>query len=263
MWIIAIAAKLSPDITIITFELMTNHLHILAAGNVSKLLEMFELVKRYLMQMASRAERTINWVAFKPGIRTLNNLQDARNVLVYDNRNGFLVRPDYTPFSYPWGANFCYFNPNEKKRYLESAIYTTCRERRAISHSHKSDTVRGLRSLDGAISPFSFCDIAAGESLFRDASHYFYSLGRNIEQNTEIAKEIGESISYTEDELYAAVCSKCQKEYGTVNPAQIPSDAKIAIAKMMRNNYNATSKQIQRMLRLDFSIISSLFGSTQ
>lgn len=104
-----------------------------------------------------------------------------------------------------------------------------------------------------------------GEGLFRDAVHYFYLLGKNIESNKEIAKEIakeiGESVAYTEDELYAAVCKKCRNEYGTANPTQIPADAKIAMAKVMRYEYNATQKQIQRMLRLDQGILQSIFGS--
>lgn len=261
MGIMAIAAMCFPDVKILTFELMTNHLHIMAASEESRLRMMFEQIKRHLKRMADDAGRTINWKAFNPCIRSLDNLSDARNVLIYDNRNGFLVHNDYTPFSYPWGSNFCYFNPDAKKRFQESSVPSTIKDRRTISHSHISDGLQGLRILDGCFSPFSFCDIAAGESLFRDAVHYFYMLGKNIESNKEIAKEIGESISYTEDELYAAVSARCRSEYGTANPSLIPADAKIAMAKVMRYEYNASLKQIQRMLRLDQGILNSIFGS--
>lgn len=260
MGIVAIAAKCFPDVRLITFELMTNHLHIMAAGRESRLREMFGLIKKLLARMASDGGRTIDWYAFEPGIRPLTNLGDARNVVVYDNRNGFLVRREYTPFSYPWGANTCFFNPESRKRFLNSATYSTCRERRLISHSHIGDKVQGLRLLDGCITPFSFCDIEAGENLFRDAAHYFYALSKNIEQNKEIAKEIGESVSYTEEELYAAVSMRCSNEFGTSNPSQIPSDAKLGIARIMRFDYNASTRQIQRILRLDSQIIFALFG---
>ena len=261
MGIMAVAAKCFPDVRVITFELMTNHLHIMAAGDESRLRQMFVQIKKLLIRMAGDEGRTINWAAFKPGVRQLKDLNDARNVLIYDNRNGFLVHDNYTPFSYPWGANFGYFNPDAKKRFLESSVPSTIKDRRSIFHSHISDGIQGLRLLDGCFSPFSFCDVAAGERLFRDAVHYFYMLGKNIESNKEIAKEIGESVSYTEDELYAAVSAKCKSDYGTPNPAQIPSEAKIAIAKSMRFEYNATLKQIQRMLRVDQSILQSIFGS--
>lgn len=261
MGIMAIAAKCFPDVRIITFELMTNHLHIMASGNETRLRQMFEQVKKYLIRMAMDAGRTIDWASFKPGIRQLKDLADARNVLIYDNRNGFLVHDNYTPFSYPWGSNLCYFNPDARKRFQESSLPSTIKERRSISHSHISDEIQGLRILDGCFSPFSFCDIETGERLFRDAVHYFYMLGKNIESNKEIAKEIGESVSYTEDELYAAISAKCRSEYGTANPAQISADAKINTAKIMRYEYNATLKQIQRMLRLDQGILQSIFGS--
>lgn len=260
MGIIAIAAQCFPEVTILTFELMTNHLHIMASGEEQRLRMMFGQIKKHLMRMASDAGRTINWAAFNPGIRLLDSLSDARNVLIYDNRNGFLVNDSYTPFSYPWGANVCYFNPDARKRFNESSVFSTIKDRRAITRSHISDGIKGLKTLDGIFSPFSFCNIEMGESLFRDAVHYFYMLGRNIESNKEIAKEIGESISYTEEELYAAVSVRCRQEFGTANPSQIPAHAKLGIAKFMRYEYNASIKQIQRMLRLDTGVLHSLFG---
>lgn len=261
MGIIAIVAKCFPDVRILTFELMSNHLHIMASGEEKRVRMMFEQIKKYLRRMAEDAGRTINWAAFNPGVRLLDSLSDARNVLVYDNRNGFLVNDNYTPFSYPWGANVCYFNPDARKRFMESADYSTIKERRSISHSHISDDIKGLKILDGIFSPFSFCDIGMGESLFRDAVHYFYMLSKNIESNKEIAKEIGESIYYSDEELYAAICARCKQDFGTANPSQIPSNAKINIARMMRYEYNASLKQIQRMLRLDTGVLNSMFGN--
>lgn len=261
MGIMAIAAKCFPDVKIMTFELMTNHLHIMEAGEESRLRKMFEQIKKHLVRMADDTGRTMNWAAFRPGIRTLASLSDARNVLIYDNRNGFLVNDCYTPFSYPWGSNVCYFNPDARKRFSESATFSTIKDRRSITHSHISDDIKGLKIPDGIFSPFSFCDIEMGESLFRDAVHYFYMLSKNIECNKEIAKEIGESISYTEEELYGAIGLRCRQEFGTANPSQIPAPAKIGIAKIMRFEYNASLKQIHRMLRVDISVLQSLFGS--
>lgn len=260
MGIVAIAVVLFSEVKVLTFELMTNHIHIMAAGPLGAVMEMFELIGKMFRNMAIAACRTVNWNLFKLGIRRLDTLADARNVIIYDNRNGFLVRHDHTPFSYPWGANICYFNPDSKKRFLESSTSVRVRTRRKYAHSHMADDISCLRSVEGVVSPFSFCDIDAGESLFRDASHYFFALGKNIEQNKEIAKEIGESISYTEEELFAAISARCKQDYGTGNPSQIDAAAKIEMAKLMRFNYNATSKQIQRMLRLSSEVVQSLFG---
>lgn len=261
MGIIAIASKCFPDVKIITFEIMTNHIHILASGDEFGIGDMFKFITKCLRRMTEDAGRMMNWGLFKPGIRSLSTLTDVRNVLIYDNRNGFLVHDRYTPFSYPWGANSCYFNPDARKRYSESSVCSTIMDRRSISHSHISDGMQGLKMLDQCFSPFSYCIIETGEKLFRDAAHYFYLLGRNIEQNKEIAREIGESISYTDNELYGAISMRCKAEYGSANPSQIPADAKIQTARLMRFEYNASQKQIQRILRMDAGVLQSIFGS--
>jgi len=260
MGIIAIVAKCFPGVRIITFVIMSNHLHFMAAGEESMLRQMLEMIVKHLKRMTCDSGRTINWKQFKPSFRLLNDLADARNVLIYDNRNGFLVSDNYTPFSYPWGSNFCFFNPDARKRYMESSEFSTIKSRRLIIHSHIADEIHGLKTLDQCFSPFSFCDIDVGEKLFRDAVHYFHMLSKNIEQNIAIAKEIGESISYTDSELYATVSSKCREKWNISIPSQIPSEAKITMAKYMYFEYNASEKQIQRILRMESGVLQPILG---
>ena len=193
MGIMAVAAKCFQDVRIITFELMTNHLHIMAAGDESRLGQMFELIKKLLMRMASDAGRTINWTAFTPGVRHLNDLADARNVLIYDNRNGFLVHDNYTPFSYPWGANRFYFNDEAKLRYELLKNIPTFRCKRKLFHSNIADSMMNFKILDGYVSPLCYCRTDIGEKLFRNAQHYFSKLSRSVESSVTIAKEIGEN----------------------------------------------------------------------
>ncbi len=50
MGIMAVAAKCFQDVRIITFELMTNHLHIMAAGDELRLRQMFGFIKKLLMR---------------------------------------------------------------------------------------------------------------------------------------------------------------------------------------------------------------------
>ena len=139
---------------------------------------------------------------------------------------------------------------------------------------------------------------AAGEALFRDPAHYFSKISRSIEADAKIAKEIGESVFYTDDDLYSAVCRLANEKFSKLgsagqgagrgawqgiagqaggvggqtagmavghaagarcNPSQLPAQAKLELARAMRFEYNASDKQIQRMLKLDPQIISSLF----
>ena len=286
MSIVGIVAKLFPDIRVLTFEIMSNHLHLTAAGRLQRILEMFGSIREMLRRYFKSKERAIAWDKFQAGTRLLETIEDVRNVIVYNNRNGYVVRHAYTPFTYPWGANRYYFNPDARKLAAEHSETMHIRELRRISHSRFADGIKNLMKYEGHALPTSFCDIKTGEALFRDPAHYFSKISRSIEADAKIAKEIGESVFYTDDDLYSAVCRMAAEKFskltgasggtdmehghgagpggiGTENgrqisPTQLPAQAKLEIAKTMRFDYNASDKQIQRMLKLDPQIISSL-----
>jgi len=259
MNIIGIASKLFPEVRLLTFEIMSNHLHLTCSGSLDKILALFETIKDLLKRFAKVKGRIINWDGFVAGTRLLETLSDIRNVIVYDNRNGYVVSNQYTPFTYPWGANRYYFNPDACRLAEIGARPMHIREIRAISHVRYADSVKGLMKFDGYALPLSFCDIEIGEQLFRDAPHYFNKIAKNIESSAAIAKEIGESIHYTDDELFDAVSKICSRKYADPVPSRLKPEAKIEVAKTMRFEYNASVKQIQRMLKLDSGIISALF----
>lgn len=54
--------------------------------------------------------------SFRMSLKSVCDLRTLRNTIVYVNRNGYVVNPAYTPFSYPWGTGRYYFNdfPLEK-----------------------------------------------------------------------------------------------------------------------------------------------------
>ena len=261
MCIIGICAMMFPDVIILTFELMSNHLHICAAGSEARIREMFGYIVMYLKKNMKSLGKTIDWNGFKPGLRRLETLDDLRNVIVYDNRNGYLVHPEHTPFTYPWGANRYFFNEDAKELALRDSRIMTARMKRSICHTHDTNNIKDIALYKGYASPLSFCRIDIAEQLFRDASHYFYKLGKSIETNARIAKEIQESIYYTDDELNDVIYRICRERYNVKSPSLLNSNAKIEMAKMLRYDYNASLAQIERRLRLDGKVVESLFGT--
>ena len=259
MNILAICALMVPEVKIITFQLMTNHLHLTVSGSRADCMRLFLLFSRHLTKYLKGRGLSagLSFGAVSP--RLVESIQDLRNVITYNNRNGYIVSPDETPFSYPWGANSYYFNYAAKARYGESEKYLNRESRRQVLHSHVADMLkRKIVIIDGYACPMGFCDIALGESMFRCASHYFREVSRNIESQKKIAKEIGESIFYTDDELFGVVLSVCQDKYNGQRPSLLPVSAKQELALFLHKEYNAGNKQIQRMLRLDPSAVAAM-----
>lgn len=259
MNILAICSRLVPKVKIITFQLMSNHLHLTLSGPREEVLRLFSLFKRYLGKYLKGRGLSVDLSMFEANQRELCSLQELRNVITYNNRNGYVVTPDSTPFTYPRGANAYYYNCFAKSRFRESQSTLSKAERRALIHSHDSDYLyEPIITVDGYACPMSFCSISFGEGIFRCASHYFREISRNIESQKEIAKELGEQVFYTDDELFSVILSICKDKYGGQKPSLLPAAAKSELALLLHHEYNAGNKQIQRMLRLEASFVNSL-----
>ena len=116
-----------------------------------------------------------------------------------------------------------------------------------------------LHLLDDYISPMCFCHICIAEGLFINAHQFFSKISRSVESSAVIAKEIGESVYYTDSELYSFVAQKCSKLYGGTTPAMIPAEAKVSLAKMMHFDYNSSAKQISRILKMELDTVRRMF----
>ena len=259
MNVIGICAKLHPEVKTLTFEWMSNHYHGLHVGPRSDVMAFTEHLFSMLESVFRRTGRVTSLSQIKPQERSVDALQDLRNVIAYINRNGYLVSRHETPFSYPWGANRYYFNPDAKQLYRSLSKPVGTRERREMSGTRQTDGIKDLFALDGCVCPLCFCDIQAGERMYRDANHYYYSVSRKIESHKSVAAEIGESVFYTDEELFGAISALSAKNYGQPQPRLAPREAKIELARAMRFDYNATARQIQRILRLEDRVLQALF----
>lgn len=88
------------QVRILTFELMSNHMHGAIVGERIVILSFFDSVKKYLSRHFRKVGRTIDWSGFNARTRELLSLEDVRNVIIYNNRNGYVVSKNYTPFTY-------------------------------------------------------------------------------------------------------------------------------------------------------------------
>ncbi len=259
MNLMGICADRFPMLKIYTFELMNNHLHCILSGERKCCEDMFDVFQTRLQRYLVTTGREVDMSAFKASLLHIPDLHALRNEIVYVNRNGYLVKPSYTPYSYLWGAGYLYFNPIYELIPSTAFNSLTLRDKRNICRSRDVAMSEHIRVLNHIILPSSFCCIKEGEHFFRDAHHYFNLLSKNFEAYSEIAKKLKDSVFLSDEEMYSAVQSMCLKGYNLSKPVLLPSAAKIDIAKKMHYEYNASNKQIKRILRIDTGIIESLF----
>ena len=260
MNVIALCCKQSPGVNILTFEVMRSHLHFVGEGNVEDALAWFANLRKRLFRFYQSTGRVRNLEAFQPNIIPVNDLSFLRNTIAYVNRNGYLVYPEHTPFSYPWGAGRYFFNPDACKRCDEYYGNLPAKRKRQMFCSHTIQLPPGYLVVDGYISPVCYCDLFLAEHVFRDARHYFYQVSRPVEGYRDIAKLLGDKVFCTDDELYLIVRQLSRDKCGTSRPETLPPDQKRELARTLHFDYKAGDRQIQRMLRLEERTLRAFLG---
>lgn len=256
---VAMCAFDIPFVRIITFILMSNHVHFVMYGADAAINNFFDLFKGRLKRYFAGKHTGTNlnqFIGTTVGIYTLESL---RNQICYTNRNNYVVDPDHTPFTYPYGAGNCFFMPVNKNRADRRFGELSFKEKRAMLHSHNIDYPENLAVVDGYITSANYCEIRLGEDMFRDARHYFFKVSRDIEGYKEIADELDDAVFYTDDELNAVLWKICKERYDGMKASLLPQKAKTELAKTLHYDYNADNDKIVRMLQMTSETVNALF----
>ena len=259
MTALAVAAVLFKKVGIITFELMSNHIHMILNGESDECLELFGRFKARLRRILKTNGRAINWEAFKADILPIETLNALRNEIIYVNRNAFVANPQFTPFSYPWGGGCAFFLPCLNLLPVRSLKEVGFNKARELTHFREIRLIEDLKFLGDVAYIPSFCRTDIGESMFRDARSYFNSLTRNAEAFSQIAQRLKDSVFLTDEEMYAAATMYAEKTYSNRQLSLLNPEQKIQISKELHFKYNASNQQIRRLLKLDIGILNELF----
>lgn len=255
----AISAN-NAGIVIITDSVMGNHIHSLAAGPRERCISFVNSFRMRLDRFLTASGRYLDLSKFDcSNPIEVTSLDMARNEIVYINRNGYVVSPSYTPFSYPWGAGSSYFNHSSLMAGGVAYNDLPYREKRNISMSRVSDMPAGYTVMNGLIVPSSYANVKLGESFFRDAHHYFNMLSKNYEAYSAEAKRLGDNVILTDEEIYPVARSISIQRFNQKQPSLLPPDSKIEVAKILHNDYRASNAQIQRVLKLSSYTVNSLW----
>ncbi len=130
---------------------------------------------------------------------------------------------------------------------------------RKITHSRNFEEFKTLRFIGDTVFIPSFCNIELGERMFTDARSYFLALTRNAEGMSLIAERLKDNIFLTDEELYAVAVRFENEEFGCRKLVLLTPEQIIKVAKELHFKYNASNKQIRRILKLDSGILSELF----
>lgn len=232
MNLVAQAAALFPNVTIIAFEVMGNHFHFVVSAEGDLVRRFWEYIRKRLARSFPSMKGVV--LALKP----ITDLQSLRNNIVYSNRNGYVADPAYTPFSYPWGTGKYYFlDWPEGIRLCE----VSARDKRKIFRCRTPEVPGEWTIAKGHVSPASYCAVNFGMSMFRDAHHYFAMVSKNVEEYVSLAAELDDGEFLTDPELFVRLRSLVREDYGVSSLRDLTKPQKLDIARRLRREFRSSN----------------------
>ena len=244
-----------PLMKIVAFEVMSDHIHIAASGERDNLLAFFRLFRRRLARYFSNRSTPLP-DSFQPTLKEIADLRSLRNTIVYINRNGYVVDPSFTPFSYPWGTGRYYYNDIPC---VDAVSNYSTRELRTLLKCDTPGVPPDFKIINGHISPTSFCAIKFGMAMFRDAHHYFALLTKNVEAYSELAAELDDGEFLTDAELFTQVWKIVREKYKLERLSDLSKAQKQDLARALHYDWRSSNGQIRRILGLSQYEVDSLF----
>ncbi len=245
-----------PALSVAAFEVMSNHIHIVLCGDENIIKEFFTIyrkrLKRYLSMNGKR--RLSN--QFQMSLKPINDFKALRDVIVYVNRNGYVVSPSHTPFSYPWGTGRYYFNDVQITTRLSDVPDA---EIRRMFRSRNPHLPGDYRVIDGYVSPSEYCAVKLGMDVFRNAHQYFYMISKNIEAYEKLAAELDDGEFLTDSELFSQVVKILKAGYAANSLRDLTTAQKLDLARKLRNEYRSSNGQIRRILGISQYEVDSMF----
>lgn len=256
-------SKYRNKISILTFTLMNNHVHFILAGEKEDAEEFFNYLYSKLRRMLLRQNRISDMPKSNYEFIQITTDSYLRNAIAYVNRNGYIANYNATPFSYEWGAARYFFNStqtNEDKILLKEMFN---REKINFFHTRDIDFPSNYYLTNGYISPLCYCKITECELLYKNGHQYCWLITRNVESFKEIADKLGDKIFYTDEELYTALLQYTNKQFKNIKINTLDKNEKIQTAKHLHFSFNASNRQISRMLKLPEQLLNELFPKTK
>ena len=245
-----------PMLNVIAFEIMSNHIHMVLSGDENTINVFFATYRKRLKRYLSTKVQGRLSSQFQMSLKQVNDIKALRDVIVYVNRNGYVIDPSHTPFSYPWGTGRYYFNDIQIEKRLSDVPDIGIRR---MFRSRNPHLPEDYRIIDGYVSPLEYCSIKMGMAMFRNAHQYFYMIGKNIEAYEKLAEELDDGEFLTDSELFSQVVKILNSGYNVSNIRDLAPAQKQDVARKLRCDYRSSNGQIRRILGLSQYEVDSMF----
>ncbi len=236
------------EVKVLCYCVMGNHVHVLLLGGFEACILFMEGLLRRLSKHLSKLYGTKDLLTLaKLDVQPVTSTDMLLNEVVYLLRNPYKARI-CSPLSYYWSSCQVYFDPFFENVVGEKVGSSRACRTRFETHIPIPEEWEHIR---GRILDKYFVDYRRVEKAYGDSLRFFDKLRMyNIESTVELSHGIEERIVYQDSELIEKALVVCKNEYGVTSHHQLTNKDLLLLARTLARRYNATRKQLSRILGL-------------
>ena len=265
---VAIQAASSPEVIVLAFILMSNHVHFVLIGTEKDVRAFVERFKaRYSLylrrkygsgEFLRRNKVKVQEIPCGNGVRPED--EDAvEKAIAYVHMNCVAANICSSPNQYPWGSGNCFFNstPRSGKPVAE----LSGRARKRLFRTENVCLPDNWKVNDaGYIPPEEYVDVKAVERIFRTPRRMNYYLANSSKAKKRMERD-DNLPSFKDQSILAALPDLCRSLFGKRRFNELSLEEKREFARQIRYRFSAEPNQIARVCGMTYAEAAQLLDS--
>ena len=251
--------SVATGIVVLSFILMSNHVHFLIVGDNETA---FRFINEYKRRYSMYYEN-------KYGIKKFLRKNDvfikevpmdgesAERAIAYIQMNCVAANICAHPSQYPWGTGNCFFGKADHG--VKRVRDITKREAIRLTHSHVGLPGDFVIGAEGFILPRSYVKVEFVESVFRTPLRMNYFQTHSSKAGVRLNGP--RTASFKDQTLVKSACDLCQSLFGKDHWAHLSEDEVGVLLKHLRYRFSADVAQLARVLGTSYDKIAQQLDS--
>ena len=259
---IAIQAACCPQVAVLAFILMSNHVHFVLRGRSEDVLEFVNHFKKrysqyYRLKYGVKEFLRDNTVHVQ---EVTSEDEGVERTIAYVQMNPVVANICLNSSQYPWGTGNCFFNPGKPKGKCLSDISERGRKRLFRTNC---DTIplHWLINEDGYINPESYVDIESVESGYRSPGRMNFFLNASSKAKKKLEASEQNLPAFRDQVILPTLPDLCRSLFQKESFAALNSSEQSEMAKQIRYRFSADAHQIARVCGITYADAARLLDS--
>ena len=259
---VAIEAAHHPEVSVLVFILMSNHVHFLLKGREAAVVDFLNQFKLRYSIYYRRKYGVKEFLRRNTLDIKLIPLEDeaAERAMAYVQMNCVAANICAYPALYPWGTGRLFFNPNKPKGMRLGDLSARARKRMLHSEDDQIPT-DWLYCDEGYILPESYVDIEAVEAMFRSPRRMNYFLANSSKARKRLETAEDRLPAFRDQTILAALPDLCRSLFQKESFREMGEEEQREFVRQLRFRFSADTNQIARVCGLSYTEAARLMDS--